>query len=322
MQNELLKIKNLVKNVEIKLSAASSVTNGEKRQILCIVTTLNEIIIRYVSEIAEISFKKVSWFQESNKTIQAISIDPNSEWLLILCLDNTLHIAPVLSIVDKSVAFKCIFSPHEITSFLIPFIGPHECPNTQKCPNHHQMDTSDPTIFDKTLKRNANKTHQNVYFQQQQSSSSIDNKKDNFSTTKVNEFITSNAIYNTFYCDQQPNTSLSTSSSFSRSDLGKCDNPDFNILNDKNISSSYNNNYTSKSTTPGQESQILSASVSSIMEASTGSESTLFSSCPIPTAVTWWKTQTDENRAILGYSDGFIVVVCKYLLIIIVLISN
>lgn len=59
----------------------------------------------------------------------------------------------------------------------------------------------------------------------------------------------------------------------------------------------------SKCTTPC-DSQLFSCSMisSNMSNLSTGSTS---SSCPYPTAVTWWKTQMEENRAILGTSQDF-----------------
>lgn len=204
--------------------------------------------------------------------IQDVAFDPSATWLLVLCLDNTLHIVPALGICDKSISFKCIFSPNEITSFIVPFIGPHECPNSQKCPNQIQ----DPL---KRTKRAFNNR--------------LDARKDNFSTSKVNELITSNAVYNTFYCDQKPNTnssSISASSSFHKESF---------------VDGA--NKVSSTSSTPC-ESNPMSYSA---MEASTASTDSTISSCPFPTSVIWWKTHLEENRAILGYSDGCVVVVCK-----------
>lgn len=53
---------------------------------------------------------------------------------------------------------------------------------------------------------------------------------------------------------------------------------------------------------PGQECPTSGTLSSSI-------ESTVSASCPYPTCCSWWKTLTNEPRAILGYSDGSICVV-------------
>lgn len=213
--------------------------------------------------------------------IQDVAFDPSATWLLVLCLDNTLHIVPALGICDKSIPFKCIFS-NEITSFIVPFIGPHECPNSQKCPNQVLETQSD------LLKRSGARRAFNHRLHD------TDGRKDNFSTSKVNELITSNAVYNTFYCDQKPNTnseSMSASSSFHKDSLADG-----------------TNKASSASSTPCESTPMSLSSYA--MEASTASSDSTISSCPFPTAVIWWKTHLGENRAILGYSDGCVVVVC------------
>lgn len=284
-EKEILILKTLISNVDIKLATATDVSNGSKHQILCVVTSKDQIILRYVSDTAEVILKKVDWFHQNEKIIQDAAFDPTSTWLLVLCLDNTLHIVPAMGICDKSVSFKCLFTPNEITSFIVPFIGPHECPNSQKCPNHVVDAASD------LLKRNGAKRAFNHRLQRE-----IEGKRDHFSTSKVNELITSNAIYNTLYCDQKPasnSTTISASSSFHKDSIIEG--------NDKMASST--------SSTPCESNQMSLSSAA--MEASMISTESTISTCPIPTAVIWWKTHNDENRAILGYSDGCIVVVCK-----------
>lgn len=275
--NEILELKSLLSNVEIKLATASDVINGTKNQILAVVTTKDLIVLRYVTETAEVILKKVEWFQQNEKIIQDISFDPSSTWLLVCCLDNTVHVVPALGICDKSISFKCIFAPNEITSFIVPFIGPHECPNPQKCPNHVTETSMD------ILKRNSGKRSFSV------------GKRDQFSTSKVDELISGNGVYNTFYCDQKPSsTSMSNSSS---------------VLKESETTEKI---ASSSSSTPVDSNNLMSMS-SNFMESSVTSTESTISTCPFPTAVIWWKTHYDENRAIIGYSDGCIVVVCEYI---------
>jgi hypothetical protein len=188
-----------------------------------------------------------------------------------------------------------VFSPSEITSYIVPFIGPHECRDSQKCPNHN-ISPEDGTFLDRQLKRNVKREMSALNI--------TDTIKNNYTTSKVNEFITSNAIYNTFYCDQQPNTSL-TSPNANLSDMSKCDNStqDFvSVNNEKNLSNC---------TTPTAATNLMSCSISSFVESSmvSSTNSTASASCPIPMCTIWWRTQNEDNRAILGYSDGSVCVV-------------
>lgn len=284
-ENDILTLNTLINNVDIKLARATDVTNGSRNQMLCIITRNDQLILRLVTETAEVILKKIDWFHQNEKIIQDASFDPTSTWLLVLCLDNTLHVVPAMGICDKSISFRCVFTPNEITSFVVPFIGPHECPNSQKCPNNVADSASD------LLKRNGVRRTFSHRLQKD-----LEGKRDHFSTSKVNELITSNAIYNTMYCDQKPNpnsTSVSASSSFHKDSITDG--------TDKMVSST--------SSTPCETNQMSLSSAA--MEASTVSTESTISTCPIPTAVIWWKTHLDENRAILGYSDGCIVVVCK-----------
>lgn len=45
---------------------------------------------------------------------------------------------PALSLVDKThdLSACSLYSTTQVTSYIIPFVGPHECPNSKKCPNH------------------------------------------------------------------------------------------------------------------------------------------------------------------------------------------
>lgn len=118
-------------------------------------------------------------------------------------------------------------------------------------------------------------------------------KKNRFSATKINELCSSSA-YNHIYCDQKPQESLSASSSFQK-EVG---------------SDAFIEKVPSASSTPC-ESQFSGAEM---MGSSTFSSGSTTLSCPIPTAITWWRTthaDQVQNRAIIGYTDGCIVVVGK-----------
>lgn len=190
---------------------------------------------------------------------------------------------PALSLCDKSISFKCIFSPNEITSLIVPFIGAHECRDSKTCPNQ---------MFDNACS-DANLMKRTKRYQ-------FDVKKNRFSANKINELCSSSA-YNNIYCEEKPqnSASISASSSFQR---------DSSIEIEKLGT-------TSTSSTPC-ESQLSNMTHSGLMESSTlSSDSTL--SCPIPTAIIWWRTthsEHNQNRAIIGYSDGNLTCVRKFLL--------
>lgn len=59
------------------------------------------------------------------------------------------------------------FSQNKISTFIIPFAGPHECPNSRKCPNN-SFDKHDPVVS-------------------------------KFSTTDIERMTSSNSLYNAFY---------------------------------------------------------------------------------------------------------------------------
>lgn len=62
------------------------------------------------------------------------------------------------------------FSQNKISTFIIPFAGPHECPNSRKCPNN-SFDKHDPVV----------------------------NPVSKFSTTDIERLTSSNSLYNAFY---------------------------------------------------------------------------------------------------------------------------
>lgn len=62
------------------------------------------------------------------------------------------------------------FSQNKISTFIIPFAGPHECPNSRKCPNN-SFDKHDPVV----------------------------NSVSKFSTTDIEHLTSSNSLYNAFY---------------------------------------------------------------------------------------------------------------------------
>lgn len=78
---EILQLKCLIKNIDVKLSAVTDTSN----QILCLVCKNNDLLLRYTCETSEVILKKVPFFMDNNKTIQDICFDPTGTWLLVFC---------------------------------------------------------------------------------------------------------------------------------------------------------------------------------------------------------------------------------------------
>lgn len=180
---EIFKLTKLIKNLEIKASAA---TEGKDNQILCFVLTNNELVFRYCTRAGEIIVKSVKYFADTARRIQDLTFDTSGSWLLVLCYDNTLHIVPAVYICDKSAKFQLIFSAQEISSFVVPFSPPHNCPNVQTCPNNLDALAASPLA-----------------------------DLDKFSTTRTflpssgkvcKDAIAPNSFYNQFYCEAPPQT--------------------------------------------------------------------------------------------------------------------
>ncbi|XP_017874153.1 PREDICTED: uncharacterized protein LOC108621381 [Drosophila arizonae] len=135
---QIFELRPLITNFSCKLSTVT-VTPFDEKQFLCLVSEENEIVLRYISASGgQEVLKMISWFRRTNRVIHDVCFDPAGIWLLVLCFDNTLHIVPALSLVDKShdLASCSLYSTTQVTSYIIPFVGPHECPNSKKCPNY------------------------------------------------------------------------------------------------------------------------------------------------------------------------------------------
>lgn len=150
------------------------------------------------SETFSSNWKLIVWFQKSNKRIQDLCFDPNGSQLLVVCFDNTLHIVPILWIINPECGLKTTtsqeienfywsFRSDEITSFVVPFSGPHECSNSKTCPN------------------NANDT---VVNNTETSADHRDNGVEKYTPAQINEMVLSNGLYRTFYLNDERNDEL------------------------------------------------------------------------------------------------------------------
>ncbi|XP_016989044.2 uncharacterized protein LOC108051441 [Drosophila rhopaloa] len=236
----MFELRPLVTNLSCKLSA---VTAGlDEKQFLCLVSEDNEILLRYISASSgQEVVKMISWFR--NRVIHDVCFDPAGVWLLVLCFDNTLHIVPALALVEKShgLASSSLYSTSQVTSYIIPFVGPHECPNSKKCPNH-SAGLCEPTV------------------------EPVEQLAENLEQVRLQE-------------EEEP--------------LGH-DLPEHMLVR---------NSGTEETGAQAQQQQPIDATGNSQVMATSFMAS---KTCPYPLSVVWWKTNSGQNRAIIGYSDGSI----------------
>ncbi|XP_053684865.1 uncharacterized protein LOC128734607 [Sabethes cyaneus] len=287
---DIIKLSTLVTNVDAKLSASTK--TDRDFQIICLVRRNDQILFRYIDSVGKVHLMLICWFAENCKTIQDVCFDSTGSWLLVFCYDNTLHIVPALSICDKSRYEDGTFNQNEITSFIVPFIGPHECPNPQTCPNNsHNI--------------SAVASQRSSIISDGSSKSSISLDMGNSSTTAQQCMKRSESIYTTHKIDEV----YSLHSIYNQ----LCNNDQAQVPADsvtpiamKTIENFFAEGAMRENVAP-KESSPQESGESRTMSSSIGSTASL--SCPYPTCCSWWKTLTEEPRAILGYSDGSICVV-------------
>lgn len=282
-ENGIFYLQKLIKNVDVKHSTATQVKN--EYQMLCLVLKNDILLLRYVSGgSGETILKTINFFE--NRRIQDVCFDDTGTWLLVLCYDNTIHVVPALFICDKSAKFKLVFSGSEISSFTVPFSPPHECPNPQSCPNqfdfgmmgHHQEFNDFERFSTRTVLPSS-------------AVATAGAGKTGVGSSKVNEAIAANSLYNQFYCETGPPSSTAASQGSTGGESIDA------VSNNNNAENSLSiNQSNSKGSTP-IDSQILSSSL----------ESSCI--CPYPKCCIWWQTNNGDQRAIIGYSEGTICIV-------------
>lgn len=152
------------------------------------------------------NWKLIVWFQKSHKQIQDLCFDPNGSQLLVVCYDNTLHVVPILWIINPEFGLKTTtsqeienfywpFRSDEITSFIVPFSGPHECTNSKTCPNNADESTAS-------------------------SNENDDSANDKYTPAHINEMVLSNSLYNTFYMNDGRNDESGLENSEAQNESG------------------------------------------------------------------------------------------------------
>uniref|UniRef100_A0A182ND12 Uncharacterized protein n=1 Tax=Anopheles dirus TaxID=7168 RepID=A0A182ND12_9DIPT len=310
---DVLRLSTLITNVNTKLSA--SIRVDKEYQLLCLVRQNDQILFRYIDRHGEVHLMLLCWFAENQKKIQDVCFDNAGARLLVFCYDNTLHIVPALAICDKS--YEDGQRAPEITSFIVPFIGPHECPNPQTCPNnshnnqaqqtassHRSSIASEASVKGAMASGGGSPSSEpNVIFD----APTIKKSSSTYTTHKIDEIFSLNSIYRKLFLEQldkareEENANRSISATGTDTPIAMQTIEDFFAdgcqLKEAAGGSGVAGD-SSKLSTP-QETFSISSSL----------ESTVSSSCPYPTCCSWWKTLANEPRAILGYSDGSICVV-------------
>lgn len=317
MEANIFQLRHVLRNFPAKKSTFID-NHRNCVQILCLVGDKNEILVRYryygnhnlikysrklsdddeppprsdhATELNDDTekWKLIVWFQIAGKIIQDLCFDPNGRHLLVVCYDNTLHIVPILWIIDPEFGLKTttsqeienfywLFRSDEITSFIVPFSGPHECSNSKTCPNNTNN-------YDN---RHTRKTNEHIIEQEEK-----------YTPEQINEMVLSNNIYQSFY--------MPTNSANRNSTVSNVSEPMFTS----------NEEHTSDSAISVAEKSpdgcgIIDLNVQQPEEEE--EEATVVTECPYPQSVVWWNTsklneQNPQHRAIIGYSDGSICVV-------------
>lgn len=261
------------------------------------------------------NWKLIVWFQRAQRPIQDICFDPNGRHLLVACYDNTLHIVPILWIINPEFGLKTTtsqeienfywpFRSDEITSFIIPFSGPHECSNSKTCPNNanaYRQTVHTPIGSGSGGDAIVTATESNAIVH------------DKYSPEQINETVLSNNVYQSFY---MPASDLKRISGSSYTDATQA----------MQSSGEHNSEPISiaEKSPDGCEKRTFDALADNAADDSNGDpngcgsdnagETKAENLCPFPMSVVWWSTsrideQNHQHRAIVGYSDGSICVV-------------
>ncbi|XP_054728127.1 uncharacterized protein LOC129237413 isoform X1 [Anastrepha obliqua] len=284
---EIFELRPLITNLNCKLSTVSEY--DVRKQLLCLVSEENDIVLRYTSEGGQEVLKLISWFRRTNRVIHDVCFDPSGTWLLVLCFDNTLHIVPALAVVDKTFMEPTNsthppqqpYSTIQITSYIIPFVGPHECPNSKKCPNQA-------TPFETTAKLlppsspappTDNATHESQDQQKNVADTEQPVEGEKLSNSRESVVQASQLLVEVEV------------------------NIEPKLAADANLEA-YSHDVPA--------SMLAPTAPPNVSEDKTGNAQVMAASfmasvtCPYPLAVVWWQTIDGVNRAVIGYSDGSI----------------
>ncbi|XP_036324147.1 uncharacterized protein LOC118737630 isoform X2 [Rhagoletis pomonella] len=279
---EIFQLRPLITNFSCKLSTVSEY--DVRKQLLCLVSEENDIVLRYTSEGGQEVLKLISWFRRTNRVVHDVCFDPSGTWLLVLCFDNTLHIVPALAVVDKTFMEPTNsahppqqpYSTTQITSYIIPFVGPHECPNSKKCPNQ--------ATFNETTVKPQSPSPPVMPTDSDEQGKSLAVAVQPAEGEKLSDSRESIVQASQLLVEVEVNIA-----------------PKLPV--DANLEA-YSHDVPA--------SMLAPSAPPNVSEDKTGNAQVMATSfmasvtCPYPLAVVWWQTIDGVNRAVIGYSDGSI----------------
>lgn len=179
--------------------------------------------------------------------------------------------------VKNSIYPHSLYSTTQVTSYIIPFVGPHECPNSKKCPNKL------------TSKRNSG-LGQEAFKNEERTKDHQNNEAAAAGGGGVNDEEEVNKKLEELQIDDkaEEDESLVVVPAEGNMDVFSHDVPA------EMLASSAPQNLVTDDKTGNSQLPVMNMS---FMASNT---------CPYPITVVWWRTLEGVNRAVIGYSDGSI----------------
>lgn len=203
--------------------------------------------------------------------------------------DNTLHTVPVCWVLDRNKPSNESFplASEQITSFIVPFAGPHECPNSKTCPNN--AGTGDDASLASTNGGGRDRLSSADSVVAGPAAAAVDT----FSALDINELVASDGLYNTFFfkSNTDNNNVIEEASSTTTTTVPSVG------ADGQHINGTVGNCDCADDVNDAEPQMVESKDVEN--------------PCPYPCCVVWWRTLDARNCAIIGYSDGSICIVGK-----------
>lgn len=79
----IFRLRALITKFRAKLSTVTEY--DPHKQIICLVSEDNEVLLRYTNDVGADVLKLISWFKRSGRVVHDVCFDPSGTWLLVLC---------------------------------------------------------------------------------------------------------------------------------------------------------------------------------------------------------------------------------------------